>query len=271
MSNTAPVPLSGFLNLSAVSWQARVPRPCFMPQPFLGASLQSLPLAADRAPLSRPLAPLPLSTGVPRRTPRDLLTAPFVERPRPKTRWPDSPRRLWVPFSRRRNDASRSPWATRRLSPRSTRFTDFEAFFPSASPFLRCGEPQLQSLLSWVSAPPETCPAKPRRPVLAGPRRTTARTSALTSARDPGDLSTPAAGWDLACARTPTQPARRLPASFETGPRCPSAASPTPLTLGLSVALNPWPSEPSSTSRSTHLPKEPRPPLLGFLSSSPTS
>jgi hypothetical protein len=47
LSNTAPVPLSGFLNLSAASRQARVPRPCFMPQPFLGASLQSLPLTAS--------------------------------------------------------------------------------------------------------------------------------------------------------------------------------------------------------------------------------
>jgi len=61
-----PVPLSGFLNLSAVSWQARVPRPCFVPQPFLGSPLQSLPLAGIASPLSGSLASLRSSTGVPR-------------------------------------------------------------------------------------------------------------------------------------------------------------------------------------------------------------
>jgi hypothetical protein len=38
------VPLSGFLNPSAVSWQTRVPRPYFVPQPFLGFPLRSVPL-----------------------------------------------------------------------------------------------------------------------------------------------------------------------------------------------------------------------------------
>jgi len=38
-----PVPLSGFLNLSAVSWQARVPRPYFVPQPFVIAAFRAFP------------------------------------------------------------------------------------------------------------------------------------------------------------------------------------------------------------------------------------
>jgi len=38
-----PVPLSGFLNLSAVSWQARVPRPYFVPQPFVIATFKAFP------------------------------------------------------------------------------------------------------------------------------------------------------------------------------------------------------------------------------------
>jgi len=43
-STLTPVPLSGFLNLSAVSQQTRVPRPYFIPQPFVGFLLQSFPL-----------------------------------------------------------------------------------------------------------------------------------------------------------------------------------------------------------------------------------
>jgi len=35
-SVSVAVPLSGFLNPSAVSWHTRAPRPCFMPQPSLG-------------------------------------------------------------------------------------------------------------------------------------------------------------------------------------------------------------------------------------------
>jgi hypothetical protein len=60
----APVPLAGFLNLSAVSWQIRVSRPCFVPQPFLGSSLQSFPLVKVAYPSRGSLASLQLSTGV---------------------------------------------------------------------------------------------------------------------------------------------------------------------------------------------------------------
>jgi hypothetical protein len=44
LSVPAPVPLSGFLNLSAVSWHSRAAWPCFVPQPFLGSPLQSFSL-----------------------------------------------------------------------------------------------------------------------------------------------------------------------------------------------------------------------------------
>jgi hypothetical protein len=64
------VPLSGFLNLSAVSWQAQASWPCFVPQPVPGIlPFERFP-HEDRAPLSRPLAPLQLSTGVPERAER---------------------------------------------------------------------------------------------------------------------------------------------------------------------------------------------------------
>jgi hypothetical protein len=50
-SRPTPDPLSGFLNLSAVLQQARVPRPCFMPQPFLIASFRAFPSHGSCAPL----------------------------------------------------------------------------------------------------------------------------------------------------------------------------------------------------------------------------
>jgi len=76
------VPLSGFLNPSAVSWQTQIPRPCFVPQPFLGFPLRSVPLRKSRAPLSRPLASLQSFTEVLKRTPRGLVTLWFPRRPR---------------------------------------------------------------------------------------------------------------------------------------------------------------------------------------------
>jgi len=64
-SGPAAVPLPGFLNLSAVSWQVRASRPCFMPLPPVGFSLQSVAPRWDRVRLSASLAPLQFSTVVP--------------------------------------------------------------------------------------------------------------------------------------------------------------------------------------------------------------
>ena len=61
----AAVPLSGSLNLSAVSWHVRAWRPCFMPPPPVGFSLQSLAPRWNRVRLSASLAPLQFSTVVP--------------------------------------------------------------------------------------------------------------------------------------------------------------------------------------------------------------
>jgi hypothetical protein len=61
---TTSVPLSGFLNLSVVSWQAQGSWPCFMPLPFLGSSLQSFSLTRIACPSRDRFAPLQLSTGV---------------------------------------------------------------------------------------------------------------------------------------------------------------------------------------------------------------
>jgi hypothetical protein len=55
---SAAVPLSRFHNVSAVSWQARASRPCFMPQPPVGFSLQSLAPRRGRVRLSASLCSL---------------------------------------------------------------------------------------------------------------------------------------------------------------------------------------------------------------------
>jgi len=64
-SRLAAVPLSGSLDLSAVSWHVRASRPCFMPLPPVGFSLQSFVPRRDRVRLSASLAPLQFSTAVP--------------------------------------------------------------------------------------------------------------------------------------------------------------------------------------------------------------
>jgi hypothetical protein len=61
----AAVPLSGSLNLSAVSWHVRASRPCCMPLPPVGFSLQSVAPRWDRVRLSASLASLQFSTTVP--------------------------------------------------------------------------------------------------------------------------------------------------------------------------------------------------------------
>ena len=61
-----------------------------MPQPFLGNSLQSLPLTEIACPSRGRLAPLRLSTNVLERHPTNLVTARFLDA-RAHTRLPDSP------------------------------------------------------------------------------------------------------------------------------------------------------------------------------------
>jgi len=63
----------------------------------------------DRVPLSRPLAPLRLSTGVQKRTVRSLVTPGFTDS-HALARLPGSPSSYGLPFARPRS-TSRLPWA----------------------------------------------------------------------------------------------------------------------------------------------------------------
>jgi hypothetical protein len=115
-------PLSGF------SFD-QVPRPCFMPQPFLDY------LPSERSP-RRGRAPVPGPLVLPCSYPPCLETRrlpPYCSRfhrlPRlSAVAW--IPRELWVPFSRGRNPASRSPWAADGGVAPSASFTCFEALIP---------------------------------------------------------------------------------------------------------------------------------------------
>jgi hypothetical protein len=189
----------------------------------------------DRAPLSRPLAPLRLAARVRERRPADLVTAGFLGACA-RAHLLDSPRRLWTPFRGTRRRTSRSSWI------RETELAPFRwphplrSLHPPASPFAPTRvTPGRWPILSWVLAPPEPSPSTPRN--LGPARATRARTCPLT--RRIGDTA----------GRT-SQPL----SPGETTPMCPyertgllSSTVTTPLEGGphrLSTALLlPWPWE----------------------------
>jgi len=189
----ASVPLSGFLSLSAVSWQTRASRPCFVPQPFLGSSLQSVPLARISAPLSRPLASWRLSTDVLDRVDQDL--SPPVSVTHTLARACQLSPTTMSSLSARRS-ALPGHSGSRTTEPiRSVRFTRFEASIP---PRVRSHQPELpltsgRSSLGF-SAPPELSPSTPwfLRPVQARDLNTRRHPKATT--RDSRDLAAPFAG-----------------------------------------------------------------------------
>jgi hypothetical protein len=98
---SAAVPPSGFLNLSAVSWQARASRPCLMPQPPVGFSLQSLAPRRGRVRLSASPCSLAVlhRASIPRARTRPFHSG-FHRRPRLTTRLPGSPPELGHRFHR---------------------------------------------------------------------------------------------------------------------------------------------------------------------------
>jgi hypothetical protein len=100
VAKLTPVPLSGFLSLSAVSWHARVPRPYFMPQPFLGYPPSESSPHEDRVtPLGTTCSPAVIDQCA-----RTYRSRPYQNRfrrlPRCWAQLPGIPRNLGVPFSR---------------------------------------------------------------------------------------------------------------------------------------------------------------------------
>jgi hypothetical protein len=182
-----PGPPSGFLNLSAVSQQARVPRPCFVPQPFLIAPFGVFPSQESCAPLE--------ATGslavIHRRNPTSR-SQPYQRRfhqtPTPLGAVAWIPRSLWVPFPRAEAripvalDSKRRNRHVPPASPTSELCSPCESVAPSPSK----PEPETRYSLG-CCAPPEH-PLEPRSLHPPSPRaghppdpkaeRVTARTAA---------------------------------------------------------------------------------------------
>jgi len=101
------VPLSGFLNLSADSWLNLRFAALFRAATVPGTPLQSVPLARIACPSRDALAPLQLSTRVPRRAARALSPTVSADS-HAFTRLPGVPGRLCPPFPPTRRPASRA-------------------------------------------------------------------------------------------------------------------------------------------------------------------
>jgi hypothetical protein len=225
-----PVPLPGFLNLSAASQQTRVSRPCFMPQPFLGFSLQSLPLAEIAHPSRGHIAPLWSSTRV-------LDAASWTLSP-PVSPTPTLSRGCLVPHVdyglpfHAPKHASRPPWVQTTELARSASFTHFEALIllrvRSHSP----GSPRANTpLLSWGSASLEPSPSTPRVLDPPEPRGPARAPSSGDSAHGPEDLTPPRPGETVPTHECPETISSTASDPLRAGPHRLSAASATPLAL----------------------------------------
>jgi len=140
-----------------------------MPRPFLRpASLSEVFPYTDRAPLSRPLAPLWLSADVLERTTRCLITASFPDA-RALARLPGSPGDYELPFQTPKRP-SRSPRTPSRRTVPFRLLHPLRSFDPRVNP---CVSSRVASkrppILSWVLVPLESSPSTPRilRPAFA--------------------------------------------------------------------------------------------------------
>jgi len=97
-----------------------------VPPPFLGFSLQRLPLAEIACPSRGRFAPLQLSTAVLERRLLVLITAGFFDA-RARAQLPDSPDDYELPFVEPEGSLPGCSGAKRRNSFRSASFTCFEA------------------------------------------------------------------------------------------------------------------------------------------------
>jgi hypothetical protein len=140
-----------------------------MPQPFLGFSLQSLPLTGIAHPSRGHFAPLWLSTDVPDAA-SWTLSPPVSPTPTLSRSCLVPPDDYGLPFHAPKH-ASRSPWTQATELARSASFTHFEALILLRDRPHRPGLPQANTpFLSWASAPLELSPLTPRDLDPPGPR-----------------------------------------------------------------------------------------------------
>jgi hypothetical protein len=265
----ASVPLSGFLSLSAVSWQTRASRPCFVPLPFLGSSLQSVPLVEIAYPSRGSLASLQSSTGVQKRMPRRLIAPGFTDARDEHVRL-DPPTTMGS-LSPSRSPSPGHPGCRATGPPRPASFTYFEASLP-----LRVRSPLSQVSLTQRAAallgffPSRVFSKQASESVPARARR-------LEHARSPVGSGTLPTGSE------PSRPGEASPLPRKSGSTCSTDSSP----------LRDWPAPPlDGAPPLMTLVRRPRPPtwpteslshllsgissaeaptLLRSLASSPTS
>jgi len=234
-TSSASVPLSGFLNPSAVSWQTRVPRPCFVPQPPLIATFRAFPSLAVVHPSRGDWLPCRYPPAC-NDAPPPTLSPAVSPTPTPESAVAWFPRRLWVPFPRARKPASRSPWIEGDGTAMFRQLHRLRSFPPAASPFARRRvAPPPRPMLAWPSAPSEFVPrpSEPRTPPNPKARsRRSARDEPAPSAARPRGPQPPQPGGTSSPTRMKvSQPARQSPALFRTGPRHLSVTSPSPSTF----------------------------------------
>jgi hypothetical protein len=164
-----------------------------MPQPFLGFSLQSLPLAGIAHPSRGHIAPLWSSTRAPNAAPR-TLSPPLSPTPTPSRSCLVSCADYGLPFHAPKH-ASRLSWVQTTELVRSASFTHFEALILLR---VRSHQPELPRtdtpLLSWVSASLEPSPSTPRNLDPPEPRGPVHAPSSGDSAHGPEDLTPPRPG-----------------------------------------------------------------------------
>jgi len=163
-------PLPGFLSLSAVSWQTRASRPCFVPQPFLGSPFRAFPSSRSLTPLGAAWLPCSHPPAC-RNACLDSFRPWFHRRPR-RARPPGSPNDYELPFLGPKS-GSWLPWVSSHGIVSSRQLHLLRSVSPSSSPFAtRTGFPTQAGRCSLgFSSPLESSPSKPRSLVPARARR----------------------------------------------------------------------------------------------------
>lgn len=174
-STPTAVPLSGFFSLSAVCQHTRASRPCFVPQPPVGFSLQSLTLRQGRVRLSASPCSLAVlhRASSPRARPRPCHSG-FHRRPCRVARWPDSPPELGASFQPRVRVRPHRP--PRRPGPRTptsahrdvTSFVCFGASLPPRSRTAASAKRRSAAVALLGFAPPEPSSDRASGPVWPG-------------------------------------------------------------------------------------------------------
>jgi hypothetical protein len=161
---SAPVPLSGFLNPSAVC-AGSSSTALFRAAAVLGLLAPSeLSPRKNRAPLSGPLAPLPFSTRVQERATRGLVSGGFAQLRRASAPSPGSPVAYDLPFGEP-EPTSRSVWTSSggdRPLPRASSTSKPCSSCESVRSGLGCPAPEAAALLEF--RPSRDSASKPSEP-----------------------------------------------------------------------------------------------------------